>query len=1351
VSNNTITRVKFTGCSSSSVPSTSAKDPAAISYNTPGVYNINLTVDDGLPTQATFCKQVVVLATPSIIGLQDADICPGNSTTLNPNVTGATSFNWSPSNGLSTANSLITVASPTVTSRYTLTASNEFGCSSKSSITVNVLTPQQCASVTPGFVAPDTVCLNTPVAITNTSVGASSYYWNFCVADVNTPPSGLNLGNVGGKLNTPVYIDYVFENGNYYGFLTNNDPAGNYNPGTLLRLDFGNSLLNTPSVTDLGSVGGILPHNAEGIQIVKNEGKWYLIIVGGDNIQATPNPAIIVKIELGSNIANNSPVGTNWGTIGNLAYPHDLYVFDDNGHWYGLTVNTDDNTITRFDFTTSLSNTPTAVNLGNIGNLSGPTGIFALKESGNWYAFVTNATNSTLTRLNFGSSLLTTPVGVNLGNISGKLQTCWDIQVMKYCGQNIGFVINAYGNDLVKLDFGSSILNTPSASSFGNIGNLSFPHCLSRIFRVGPDLYTFVPNVNNNTLTRMKFTGCTSSNIPNSSAQAPPPIIYNLPGTYNINLTVDDGLPTQTAFCKQVVVLAPPTHSPTQNLTVCEGGALKIGSGVKAAKYLWNTGAITDSILINIPGTYWVESDRLGCSVRDSFILTYSHLPLDFGFQQDMCSPKTVQFKGILQGVQSYTWDFGDGQTNSSSLSPTISYVDYGSYSIKLSVKYNGSCVDSLVKSILIDNVYDNSIIRNNDTVICLGDSVLLETIKSISNYCWKASTGAAPNSLNTYVKPLISSTYTLTSQVVGPNLVTNPNFSSGNMGFTSEYNYANPNITEGQYWVGTSSLAWNQNMSACHDHSSSNGNMLMVNGAPQAGVKVWSEHFTVKPNTNYNFSVWLSVLHANNPALLHFAINNVELGNDIKAGSFTCQWKPFFSTWNSGDSTSATISIVNNNTIVDGNDFALDDIFFGEVATRTDSMTVKVVGLCDSIKLTGSNKVCSRSDTLAYTIYKSPNCTQQYNIQVDNAYVDIVSQAPSTLKLVFKKDGNTTIKAVYPNNCKIVADSLNVAIKFSPSSVNLGSDLITCVDTSLLLNAGPGFVSYLWQDGSTDSTFIAKSAGIYTVVAQNLCGAQLRDTLSFMKSVVTPFTVSPLSATLCKGDSIQFKANGGTSYLWSPATNFSKPNTSSPKALIDASQDFQVYISDSICKRDTTFILPVVASPNANITVAKSNDVNCGNDSAILIANGGVSYVWSPDLYVARNNGNKLTVKPFQNTTYTVRGKDASGCVGKDSVTVYFFKEGHQKLFMPTAFTPNGDGLNDVFRPTFIGPSADYDFRIYNRWGQLVFRSKVPGVGWDGTTNGTPQKTDVYVFYLTAEGGCDGKFVQKGTFTLIR
>jgi hypothetical protein len=518
---------------------------------------------------------------------------------------------------------------------------------------VNALCLANLTPVTASFTAPDTVCVNTPVAITNTSTNATTNYWNFCTGNLNAPPVGANLGKLSGTITSPVYIDYVEDNGNYYGFMTDNWPS------RLYRLNFGNSLLNTPTITDLGALG--IPNGTEGIQIVKNEGKWYAIIVGGT--MATNIQPYIVKVEFGTNITNNTPTSVNWGNIGNLAYPHDLYMFVDNaGVWHGLTVNTDNSTITRFNFTNSFSNTPTAANLGNIGNLYGPTGICAINDNGNWYAFVTNANGNSLTRLDFGNSLFNTPTGANLGNVGNVFHTPWDIQVIKYCGELIGYIINADQgyNDLIKLNF-SSVTSMPTATSFGNIGNMRFPHCLSKFFRSGPDLYTFTPNVANQTITRFRFAGCTSASIPNSTSANPGPVTYNTPGTYNITLTVDDGLPTQTTVCKQVVVLPAPAKTPTRAITLCGGESIKIGTGEKNAQYTWNTGATTDSIVVNTAGTYWVQMDRFGCSNRDSMVITTKtdcHTVPQFTTPDTVCVNTPVTITNTSLNATSYYWNF---------------------------------------------------------------------------------------------------------------------------------------------------------------------------------------------------------------------------------------------------------------------------------------------------------------------------------------------------------------------------------------------------------------------------------------------------------------------------------------------------------------------------------------------------------------------------------------------------------------------------------------------------------------------------------------------------------------------
>jgi gliding motility-associated-like protein len=327
----------------------------------------------------------------------------------------------------------------------------------------------------------------------------------------------------------------------------------------------------------------------------------------------------------------------------------------------------------------------------------------------------------------------------------------------------------------------------------------------------------------------------------------------------------------------------------------------------------------------------------------------------------------------------------------------------------------------------------------------------------------------------------------------------------------------------------------------------------------------------------------------------------------------------------------------------------------------------------------------------------------------------------------------------------------MDVTINFAPTSITLGPDITTCKDTALMLHAGPGFWSYTWQNGTKDSLLNAQTPGLYTVVADNLCGAHYTDSFRLTKIIPVSFAAAPMNPVVCNQDSVQFTASGGTLYSWQPASNFARPNVASSKAWVNANAVFTVAITDAVCNRDTLIAIPVTTTLKPNISITKSNDVNCSNDSAILVASGGLSYSWSPNVYISHTGNGRITVKPPQTQTYTVIGKDATGCVGLDSVKVVFTRTGDQQLFVPSAFTPNGDGLNDIFRPIFTGPAGKYDFRIFNRWGQLIYRSTTPGQGWDGIFRSTLQPNDVYVYYITAEGGCDGKFQQKGTFLLIK
>jgi gliding motility-associated-like protein len=116
----------------------------------------------------------------------------------------------------------------------------------------------------------------------------------------------------------------------------------------------------------------------------------------------------------------------------------------------------------------------------------------------------------------------------------------------------------------------------------------------------------------------------------------------------------------------------------------------------------------------------------------------------------------------------------------------------------------------------------------------------------------------------------------------------------------------------------------------------------------------------------------------------------------------------------------------------------------------------------------------------------------------------------------------------------------------------------------------------------------------------------------------------------------------------------------------------------------------------------------------------------------------------------YTLTVTDSNACIGVESINV-----GDsicpQYVYLPNAFTPNGDGRNDVFRPIFAGPTSDFKFAIFDRWGRRVFESANPAAGWDGTTGGKPQPAGMYVWECLYRLYQKPAAIQKGTVMLIR
>jgi gliding motility-associated-like protein len=502
------------------------------------------------------------------------------------------------------------------------------------------------------FDAPDTVCVNSPVTINNTSTGGSTWYWNFCSGNLTQTPTAANLGNPGFYLSTPVFTETAKDGNNFYAFVVNNTQS-------LVRLNFGNSLLNTPIATNFGNLSNAMPFQTEGIQIAHDADGWHVLIVGGSSVP--PNKPSIAKVDFGPSLANNSPSIINWGNIGNMAYPTDLYLFQEAGQYYALTANADNNTITRLSFGTNFQNPPTGVNLGNLGNLVFPTGIYAAKNNGNWYVFVTNSNSNTITRLDFGNSLLNTPTAVNLGNPGNTLNTPRDIYIFDDCGNISGLIAGGNGQDLVRIDFaGGVITGDITGVSYGNIGGFDYPHSLSSVFREGDNLYTLVANAFNNTLSRVVFASCTSSSVASSILQTPPSYTYSKAGTYTVTLAMDEGLPTQQSYCRTIVVVdSPSVHVGIQ--TSCNDMPIVLDAGPGFNAYQWFDGSTGQTYTANVSGHYGVAVSNGGCTAKDTGIAIISPVftALSTTQQLDCAHDKGTITINVSGGIPNYEYSLG--------------------------------------------------------------------------------------------------------------------------------------------------------------------------------------------------------------------------------------------------------------------------------------------------------------------------------------------------------------------------------------------------------------------------------------------------------------------------------------------------------------------------------------------------------------------------------------------------------------------------------------------------------------------------------------------------------------------
>lgn len=637
----------------------------------------------------------------------------------------------------------------------------------------------------------------------------------------------------------------------------------------------------------------------------------------------------------------------------------------------------------------------------------------------------------------------------------------------------------------------------------------------------------------------------------------------------------------------------------------------------------------------------------------------------DFDYAQDVCNPKSIRFTSSVSNMKLYEWNFGNGQISGNNENVSTTYTSYGNYPITLKVVSNEGCEESVTKTINV-SVLQSDIIYTRDTSVCFGDSLILRTDPSSIDYCWLPIKDLSNSQSNQPVaKPQQTTEYTFTSKTIKDNLVVNGNFSSGNNGFQSEYVYSTNGIAEGVYSVSANVTAWHAGLSPCSDHTTGAGNMLLVNGSGLKDVKVWYQNIKVVPNTNYVFSAWIQSLSTFNPAHLQFSINGNRIGNDIKAANQTCQWNRFYNTWNSGNNTSATIAIINVNQALTGNDFALDDVFFGEVVMKQETVKV-IVNTKPNLIVTKDTLVCESAQIQLNAEGASTYSWSPSNSLTSNNTPNPIASPRQTTKYYVSATGN--------NGCT-VKDSILVSVKPKPNFNVSPLNASVCEGDTLALRAtGSDYIEWIvGQDmmiNAAEAKVYPKFPTSYRVVMKDLL-CQLKDTLSVSVKVnAYPKSFVTKSNDIdCSNTTSQLLASGAHAYKWFPSAGLSNANIPNPIATPRQTSTYFVEISSlEGCTTKDSVTIQVSNAGNNNFYIpnAFTPDGNGKNDCFGVRFWGDLEEFsfnifnrWGEKVFSTTSNNNcwdgkyKGVQQPEGIYVYTIKGKTFCGNVIKQGTVL--------------------------------------------------------------------------------------------------
>ncbi|MBI4930738.1 MAG: gliding motility-associated C-terminal domain-containing protein [Bacteroidetes bacterium] len=823
-----------------------------------------------------------------------------------------------------------------------------------------------------------------------------------------------------------------------------------------------------------------------------------------------------------------------------------------------------------------------------------------------------------------------------------------------------------------------------------------------------------------------------SGNVISGSGQGPYVISYASPGTYTMSLDVTECATPSGITTMTVTVFAPPTANAGNDVSICIGNSTSL-SGSGGINYGWGpSGAGLSCTLCQNPVasptttmTYTLAvMDANGCTNTDIVNVTVNPLPAaNAGTDVSMCIGSSASLSA--SGGNTYVWSPATNLSNVNIANPTANPTASITYTVTVTDANGCSNTDAILITV-------NPLPTANagaDATICAGTSTTLSASGG-NNYLWTPATNlSSANISNPVANPTSNSTYTVTvtdangcSNTDAMNIFVNPvpvanagPNASICFGFSTSLNASGGSSYS---WVPSTGLS-NPNISnpVANPTSTTTYTIIVSNGNC---ASVSSMSVTVNPTPVATISLQTNV------SCFGGSNGNATVTVSVGTNPITYLWTP------SSQATQTATGLSQGNysvSITDANGCTTSQTV---IITQPTALTTSVSSTNVSCNggSNGTAAVSAAGGSPNYTYFWVPG---NYN----TSSVSGLSAQPYT------------VLVTDANGCTMAA---NIVIT-QPSALfsNLTSQPAGCGMTNGIANSsvsgGTLPYTYLWSNGQTTANASGLAQGNYSVTITDANSCSMSDTVNVNQDPPPNAAISG-NTNLCVGESTVLIASGGGTYLWNTFQN-----TASISITPTSSNGYSVIVTSGNCTDTANVNVIVNPLPTANAGADVTIPIGSG---APLNSSGGISYNWFPPGGLSCLNCQDPTASPLITTDYIVIVTDANGCTDTDTINV-FVDATCQALYLPNAFSPNGDGEDDEWR-IYINNLAcvkDLKISIWDRWGEKVFESTNTDFKWDGSyTRGLlkgEEGSAVFVYRMKAEMISGTKIDRRGNVSVVR